>query len=62
VLPRVYTEGLTPRLGAGDFAAPDFHLDELERWITPGGDVIATYFKATGTFTGPFDPPGFGHI
>jgi len=24
--------------------------------------VIATYFKATGTFTGPFDPPGFGHI
>jgi ketosteroid isomerase-like protein len=40
-------------------AAPDFHLDELERWITPSGDVITTYFKATGTFTGPFDPPGF---
>ena len=21
--------------------------------------MITTYFKATGTFTGPFDPPGF---
>jgi ketosteroid isomerase-like protein len=40
-------------------AAPDFHLHLLDEWVTPGGDGIATYFKATGTLTGPFDPPGF---
>ena len=40
-------------------SSADFHLEMLDAWITPGGAVMATYFKATGTFTGPYDPPGF---
>jgi steroid delta-isomerase-like uncharacterized protein len=37
---------------------PDFHLEQHEAWVTPGGEVIATSFTATGTVTGPQPPPG----
>ena len=39
-------------------SSADFHLEMLDAWTAPGGNVMATYFKATGTFTGPYDPPG----
>jgi steroid delta-isomerase-like uncharacterized protein len=31
---------------------PDLHLENLEEWVSPAGDVIASYFRVTGTFTG----------
>lgn len=40
-------------------ASEDFHLEMLECWATPDGRVIASWFRATGTSTGPWDPPGF---
>ncbi len=40
-------------------ASPDFRLDEHERWAAADGSVIASYFTATSTVTGPVDPPGF---
>jgi hypothetical protein len=33
-------------------------LELLEEWVSPGGGVIASYFRFTGTVTGPLDPPG----
>ena len=39
-------------------ASTDFELNMLEAWTTPGGAVIATYWKATFTFTGPYEPLG----
>jgi hypothetical protein len=32
---------------------PDLHLDKLEEWTTPGGGIIASYFRITATFKGP---------
>jgi steroid delta-isomerase-like uncharacterized protein len=37
---------------------PDLHLEMFEEWVSPGGEVIASYFKVTGTFSGVLDPPG----
>jgi steroid delta-isomerase-like uncharacterized protein len=37
---------------------PDLHLEMIEEWASPGGEVIASYFRVTGTFTGSLDPPG----
>jgi steroid delta-isomerase-like uncharacterized protein len=32
---------------------PDLYLDMLEEWTTPGGGIIASYFRITATFKGP---------
>jgi hypothetical protein len=37
---------------------PDLHLEKLEEWVSDGGQVIASYFRITGTFTGVADTPG----
>ena len=37
---------------------PDLHLEKLEEWVSEGGQVIASYFRFTGTFTGVADTPG----
>jgi steroid delta-isomerase-like uncharacterized protein len=39
-------------------AVPDMHLELLEEWVSPGGAVIASYFRFTATGTGPLEPPG----
>lgn len=39
-------------------AVPDMHLELLEEWVSPGGEVIASYFRFTATATGPLKPPG----
>lgn len=39
-------------------AFPDLHLEKLEEWISPGGGVIASYFRVTATFSGPAEAPG----
>jgi hypothetical protein len=39
-------------------ALPDLRLEKLEEWVTEGGDVIASYFRLTGTFSGPGHAPG----
>lgn len=39
-------------------AVPDMHLELLEDWVSPGGEVIVSYFRFTATGTGPLDPPG----
>lgn len=40
-------------------ACPDLLLTEHDRWVTPDGSVIATWFTMRATFTGPLEPPGF---
>ncbi len=37
---------------------PDLRLEKLEEWVTPGGQVIASYFRFSGTFSGPLTAPG----
>jgi steroid delta-isomerase-like uncharacterized protein len=37
---------------------PDLHLEKLEEWVTPGGEVIASYFRFAGTFAGEITAPG----
>jgi steroid delta-isomerase-like uncharacterized protein len=37
---------------------PDLHLEKLEEWVTPGGAVIASYFRVTATLNGPLAFPG----
>jgi steroid delta-isomerase-like uncharacterized protein len=39
-------------------AIPDLHLDKLEEWVTPGGAVIASWFRFSGTFRMPLTAPG----
>lgn len=39
-------------------AVPDMRIDMREAWVSPGGQVIATYFRFTATLTGPVVPPG----
>lgn len=43
---------------AGFVAIPDLHLDKLEEWGTPGGGVIASWFRFSGTFRAPMTAPG----
>jgi steroid delta-isomerase-like uncharacterized protein len=38
-------------------AIPDLHLDKLEEWVTPGGEVIASWFRFCGTFRAPMTAP-----
>ena len=40
-------------------AFPDFTLTEMDRWVSPDGLRVALLWRASGTFTGPLDPPGF---
>jgi len=37
---------------------PDLHLEKLEEWVSPGGQVIASYFRVTATFSGVLEAPG----
>jgi steroid delta-isomerase-like uncharacterized protein len=37
---------------------PDLHLEKLEEWVSDGGEVIASHFRVTGTFTGVAETPG----
>ena len=37
---------------------PDLRLEKLEEWVSPGGGVIASYFRITATFTGVAEAPG----
>jgi steroid delta-isomerase-like uncharacterized protein len=37
---------------------PDLHLEKLEEWVTPGGAVIASYFRFSGTFAAELTAPG----
>jgi hypothetical protein len=39
-------------------ASPDFNLELLEEWVSPGGETMTTYFKGPGTCSGPLEPPG----
>jgi hypothetical protein len=36
---------------------PDLHLEKLEEWVTPGGEVIASYFRFSGTFSNELTAP-----
>lgn len=38
-------------------AIPDLRLDKLEEWVTPGGAVISSYFRFSGTFRAPLTAP-----
>ncbi len=37
---------------------PDLHLEKLEEWVTSGGDVIASYWRLSGTFASELAAPG----
>jgi hypothetical protein len=39
-------------------AVPDLHLKKHEDWVSPGGEVIASWFTFTGTFAAPMELPG----
>jgi hypothetical protein len=43
---------------AGFAAIPDLRLEKLEEWVTPGGEVIASWFRFSGTFRAPLTVPG----
>lgn len=45
-------------LRSGFAGIPDLHLEKLEEWVTPGGDVIASYFRFSGTFAAKLTAPG----
>lgn len=36
---------------------PDLRLDKLEEWVSPGGAVITSYFRFSGTFEHPLTSP-----
>jgi predicted ester cyclase len=38
-------------------AIPDLRLEKLEEWVTPGGAVIASYFRFSGTFSAELVAP-----
>jgi SnoaL-like domain len=44
--------------GAAFDAISDLHLEKLEEWVTPGGGVIASWFRFRGTFTASLTAPG----
>jgi predicted ester cyclase len=37
---------------------PDLHLEKLEEWVTPGGEVISSYFRFSATFAAELTAPG----
>jgi hypothetical protein len=38
-------------------AIPDLRLEKLEEWVSPGGEVICSYFRFSGTFRAPLTAP-----
>jgi steroid delta-isomerase-like uncharacterized protein len=44
--------------GAAFAGIPDLQLEKLEEWVTPGGGVIASWFRFSGTFRAPLTAPG----
>ena len=51
-------ESVGPYVEAGLRAAPDLHIEMLDKWVTPGGHVIASAFEFTATFTAALSYPG----
>ena len=51
-------QALEQYVGAAFRSLPDLHLEKLEEWVSPGGEVIASYFRITGTFAGEAESPG----
>lgn len=51
-------EQIEPYLHAGLQAIPDLHIEMLDKWVTPGGQVIASAFRFTATFSARLDYPG----
>src|SRR5450755_1089772 len=43
---------------AGFAAIPDLRLEKREEWVTPGGAVIASWVRFSGTFRAPLTAPG----
>jgi hypothetical protein len=43
---------------AGFAGIPDLKLEKLEEWVTPGGGVISSWFRFSGTFRGALTAPG----
>lgn len=43
---------------AGFVGIPDLNLEKLEEWVTPGGGVISSWFRFSGTFRGSLTAPG----
>jgi steroid delta-isomerase-like uncharacterized protein len=39
-------------------ALPDLHLEMFEEWVTPGDEVIASYFRFSATFANELTAPG----
>jgi steroid delta-isomerase-like uncharacterized protein len=59
--PSAVMRGRVPveRYASAAFAGiPDLHLEKLEEWVTPGGRVIASWFRFSGTFRAPLTAPG----
>jgi hypothetical protein len=59
--PTAVMQGRAPveRYARAAFAGiPDLHLEKLEEWVTPGGEVIASWFRFSGTFRAPLTAPG----
>jgi steroid delta-isomerase-like uncharacterized protein len=51
-------EQIEPYLHGGLHAVPDLHIEMLDKWVTPGGQVIASAFQFTATFSAPLNYPG----
>jgi steroid delta-isomerase-like uncharacterized protein len=49
---------VTQYVRAAFAAIPDLQLEKLEEWVTPGGGVIASWFRFSGTFRAPLTAPG----
>ena len=51
-------QALVEYVSAAFRGLPDLHLEKLEEWVSPGGEVIASYFRITATFSGALEAPG----
>jgi predicted ester cyclase len=43
-------------------AVPDLRIEMREKWVSPGGLVIASSFDFCATFSGPLSYPGFASL
>jgi steroid delta-isomerase-like uncharacterized protein len=48
---------IEPYLHGALRAAPDLHIEMHDRWVSPGGRMIASVFRFTATFTAPLSLP-----
>jgi predicted ester cyclase len=54
----IHGRGAVERYVLSAFAGiPDLQLEKLEEWVTPGGEVIASYFRFSGTFSNELTAP-----